>query len=139
MSKTEQELAAVKIRCKALIGVHVERLAKRLAASKSCLVLYSEEKAIIVNQMILLLMEIYEGKTTLEPNHFQRAAAEAGKEDVTEADMLMFAAKLDMLQRMVGRQLNGPEQVKVIRHVINSQVALAQGKPEPVLNLTMEG
>ena len=50
--------------------------------------------------------------------------------------MLMFAAKLQIAERMVGRQLSFQEQGKVSQHVMQTQVAIDKGKPEPVLNLT---
>ena len=135
MPRNETDIAAAKVRCQALAAVHVEKAAKLLLASSSCLKLTRKETAIVRDQIAVLLLEIFEGKTTLEPNPFQRAAAECGREEVTEADMLMFAAKLQIAERMVGRQLTFQEQGKVIQHVMQTQAAIDKGKPEPVLTL----
>ena len=127
MSDTpEQDLRtkAAAIRYREMGSIHAEKIAQKIR--HECLTLTKREKEIIRDQIALLLMEVFKGQTILEPNPFQQGAAAAGKEEITDADMLMFAAKMEMAQKMLGRQLTGPEQREVILQV-------AMGSPTPRL------
>src|SRR5947209_148809 len=103
---------AIGIRCREMGQIVASRAGKELWASSSTLLLSQAERDIIAKHIANLLIEITTGATTLEPNKIQMQAAAAGKTEVTEADMQMFAARLIAAQ--VGNRLPAPKEVKAI-------------------------
>ena len=112
---SEKHYPGAALRFREIGKIHSGIIAKKLSLSPSCLTLTKPEQVIVGDQIAALLMEVYKGATTLEPNEMQKSAAEAGREEITEADMLMFAVKVQMAEKLAGRQLTSQEQVKLIR------------------------
>lgn len=131
MSQSYEDLRtkAARLRAREIGEIHAKAIAKKL--NKECLVLTDKEMVVVRDHIASLLMEVFTGATTLEPNHFQTGAAMVGKEEVTEADMLMFTAKMDWAQKFCGRMLFCQEAKEVAMHVIT-------GSPMPVIEKVLE-
>ena len=125
-------MTALELRCRALARVHVKEIARQFRVL--CLTLMSAEQELAVKQIAVLLVEIAEGRTSLEPNDVQKAAAAAGREDITEADMLMFAARVAHRQRCGQPAIPYADGVEIIQALPMAQPQLEGGGPSTLSN-----
>jgi len=94
MSDLAQRARAIRYR--ELCRIHAGRAAKTIAPLTGLCLSDIEQRA-IADEFARLLETIYTKATELEPNDMQLAAAAAGRTEITDADMLMFAARLKAL------------------------------------------
>ena len=91
------------IRYREMGRIHAGRAAKAIMPLTGLCLSAAEQEAIAL-EIARLLETVYTGATDLEPNDMQMAAAAAGKTEISDADMLMFAARLKVLGSVSYRQ-----------------------------------